>query len=82
MTTWLRAFMTSGRWRVEVTCWCIPRRRWDRDTEVTGPVSAELYVSSSAVDTGFTAKLLDVYPNGFARNLADGILRLPLPELA
>ena len=48
----------------------------DADTEVTGPVSAELYVSSTAVDTDFTAKLVDVHPDGFARNLADGILRL------
>jgi len=48
----------------------------DADTEVTGPVSAELYVSSSAVDTDFTAKLVDSHPDGFARNLADGILRL------
>jgi putative CocE/NonD family hydrolase len=48
----------------------------DRETEVTGPVTLELYVSSSAVDTDFTAKLVDVYPDGFARNLADGILRL------
>jgi len=46
------------------------------ETEVTGPVSVELYVSSSAVDTDFTAKLVDVQPDGFARNLADGILRL------
>jgi putative CocE/NonD family hydrolase len=45
------------------------------DFEVTGPVSAELYVSSSAVDTDFTAKLVDVWPNGFAQNLTDGILR-------
>ncbi len=48
----------------------------DTDTEVTGPVSVELYVSSSAVDTDFTGKLVDVSPDGFARNLADGILRL------
>jgi hypothetical protein len=48
----------------------------DHDTEATGPVSVELYISSSAVDTDFTAKLVDVYPDGFARNLADGILRL------
>jgi uncharacterized protein len=48
----------------------------DAEIEVTGPVSAELYVSSSAVDTDFTAKLVDVHPDGFARNLADGILRL------
>ena len=46
-----------------------------RDFEVTGPVSVELYASSSAVDTDFTAKLVDVWPNGFAQNLADGIIR-------
>jgi hypothetical protein len=33
-------------------------------------------VSSSAVDTDFTAKLVDVWPNGFAQNLTDGILRM------
>jgi putative CocE/NonD family hydrolase len=48
----------------------------DADTEVTGPISLELYISSSAVDTDFTGKLVDVYPDGFARNIADGILRL------
>ena len=47
-----------------------------QETEVTGPISAELYVSSSAVDTDFTAKLVDVWPNGFAQNLTDGILRM------
>ena len=45
------------------------------DLEVTGPVSVELYAASSAVDTDFTAKLVDVGPDGFARNLADGIIR-------
>ncbi|PYV93789.1 MAG: hypothetical protein DMG05_00145 [Acidobacteria bacterium] len=45
------------------------------DFEVTGPVSLELYASSSAVDTDFTAKLVDVWPNGFAQNLTDSILR-------
>jgi putative CocE/NonD family hydrolase len=48
----------------------------ERDTEVTGPVTAELYVTTSAVDTDFTAKLVDVWPNGFAQNLTEGILRL------
>ncbi len=48
---------------------------FDKETEVTGPVSLELYVSSSAVDTDFAAKLIDVWPNGFAQNLANGILR-------
>jgi putative CocE/NonD family hydrolase len=59
-----------------------------RDTEVTGPISLDLYVSSSAVDTDFTGKLVDVWPNGFAQNLTEGILRLRYrnsqekPELA
>jgi uncharacterized protein len=47
-----------------------------QSTEVTGPVSLDLYVSSSAVDTDFTGKLVDVWPNGFAQNLTEGILRL------
>jgi len=46
-----------------------------QDFEATGPVSVELYASSSAVDTDFTAKLVDVWPNGFAQNLTDGIVR-------
>jgi uncharacterized protein len=45
------------------------------DTEVTGPISVELYAASSAVDTDFTAKLVDVDPSGFARNLTEGIVR-------
>jgi uncharacterized protein len=45
------------------------------DMEVTGPVSLELYAKSSAVDTDFTAKLVDVAPDGFARNLTEGIIR-------
>jgi putative CocE/NonD family hydrolase len=46
-----------------------------QDTEVTGPVTLELFASSSAVDTDFTAKLVDVGPDGFAQNLTEGILR-------
>jgi putative CocE/NonD family hydrolase len=46
------------------------------DLEVTGPVTLELWVRSSAVDTDFTAKLVDVSPGGFAMNLTDGILRM------
>ena len=58
------------------------------DLEVTGPVTLDLYVSSSAVDTDFTGKLVDLWPNGFAQNLTEGILRLRYrnsqekPELA
>jgi uncharacterized protein len=47
-----------------------------KDTEITGPVSLELYAGTSAVDTDFTGKLVDVWPNGFAQNLTEGILRL------
>src|SRR3954454_9130648 len=58
------------------------------DVEVIGPVQVVLYVATSARDTDFTAKLVDVFPDGRARNLTDGILRLRYrnslekPELA
>jgi uncharacterized protein len=51
------------------------------DTEVTGEILVKLWVSSSAVDTDFTAKLIDVYPasadwpGGFDLNITDGIAR-------
>ncbi len=47
----------------------------DHDLEVTGPVRLEFFAASSAVDTDFTAKLLDVAPDGTAINLTEGILR-------
>jgi len=47
----------------------------EQDMEVTGPVSVTLFATSSAVDTDFTAKLVDVEPDGSARNLTDGIIR-------
>jgi uncharacterized protein len=50
------------------------------DVEVTGPVTLKLYASSSAPDTDFTAKLVDVGPCGFARNLTDGIIRARFRE--
>ena len=43
--------------------------------EVTGPIAVNLWIASSARDTDFTAKLVDVHPDGTARLLADGILR-------
>ncbi len=46
------------------------------DMEATGPVTLELWAKSSAVDTDFTAKLVDVAPDGLALNLTDGILRM------
>jgi putative CocE/NonD family hydrolase len=48
----------------------------EADTEVTGPVTLDLFAKSSAVDTDFTGKLVDVGPDGFARNLTEGILRV------
>jgi uncharacterized protein len=47
----------------------------EHDLEVTGPVRLDFFASSSAVDTDFTAKLVDVYPDGTAINLTEGILR-------
>lgn len=46
-----------------------------KDLEITGPISLEVFIKSSAVDTDFTAKLVDVWPNGFAQNLTEGIIR-------
>lgn len=43
--------------------------------ELTGPIEAVLYVSSDAPDTDFTVKLVDVYPDGTAYNVQEGILR-------
>ena len=51
------------------------------DVEVTGPLSVNLWISSTAVDTDFTAKLIDVYPSsedypcGYHMNLVDSIIR-------
>src|SRR6185437_2934509 len=51
------------------------------DVEVTGAISAKLWISSDGPDTDFTIKLIDLYPpsedypDGFALNLTDGILR-------
>ncbi|WP_328500186.1 CocE/NonD family hydrolase [Streptomyces sp. NBC_00457] len=53
----------------------------ERDVVLAGPVSARLHISTTAPDTDFTIKLIDVhppnvdYPHGFAMNLTDGIVR-------
>jgi len=46
-----------------------------QDVEVTGPVTLDLFASTSAADTDFTGKLVDVAPDGTAINLTEGILR-------
>ncbi len=54
----------------------------DREIEIVGPVTVRLWVASDGPDTDFTAKLVDVhppsadYPDGFAMNLTEGLLRL------
>jgi putative CocE/NonD family hydrolase len=45
------------------------------DVEVTGPVSAVLYVATSSPSADFTAKLVDVHADGVAYNVSDGIIR-------
>ncbi len=47
----------------------------EQDLEVTGPVTVSLWAATSATDTDFTAKLVDVCEDGCARNLTDGIIR-------
>ncbi|MDX6450107.1 MAG: uncharacterized protein QOH16_156 [Gaiellaceae bacterium] len=47
----------------------------DAEREVTGPVRAVIYASSSARDTDFTAKLIDVHPDGFCQRVCDGMVR-------
>jgi putative CocE/NonD family hydrolase len=47
----------------------------EQDTEVTGPIVVHLWAMSSAPDTDFVARLVDVHPDGYAQNLTDGIIR-------
>jgi putative CocE/NonD family hydrolase len=50
------------------------------DTEVTGPVTVDLWAASSAPDTDFTAKLAVVKPDGEVVNLNNGIVRTPFRD--
>lgn len=59
--------------RQDVLVYSTPALR--QDMEVIGPVEARLYAASSARDTDFTIKLIDVYPDGRALNLTEGIAR-------
>jgi putative CocE/NonD family hydrolase len=59
--------------REDVLCYNTPVL--EKPVEVTGPIELVLSISSSARDTDFTGKLVDVYPDGRAEILTDGILR-------
>jgi putative CocE/NonD family hydrolase len=52
----------------------------EKGLEVTGPLEVVLQVSSTATDTDFTAKLVDVYPDGRAFNVQEGALRMRYRE--
>ena len=65
----------SDRWKTRSDVLVYSTPPLEQDLEVTGPVQLELFAKSSAVDTDFTAKLLDVGPDGFAQNLTEGIVR-------
>jgi putative CocE/NonD family hydrolase len=52
----------------------------DQDFELTGPIVLKLYAASSAPDTDFTAKLVDLRPTGYAQNIAEGVIRARFRE--
>ncbi|MFC1920971.1 CocE/NonD family hydrolase [Chloroflexota bacterium] len=54
---------------------CYTTAEFREDVEITGPLILHLFASTSVRDTDFTAKVVDVYPDGGAYNLAEGIKR-------
>jgi putative CocE/NonD family hydrolase len=50
------------------------------DTEITGEITLHLYASSSVFDADFVAVVSDVRPDGYAQNLAEGIVRARFRE--
>ena len=65
-----------ARWRARQDVLIYSTPPLEQDIEVTGPVTLDLFAKSSAVDTDFTGKLVDVGPDGKAINLTEGILRV------
>jgi len=63
----------STEGRVDVLVYTTPPL--EQDIEVTGPILVHLWAASSAPDTDFVARLVDVHPGGYAQNLTDGIIR-------
>jgi putative CocE/NonD family hydrolase len=54
---------------------CYTTEVLQEDVEVTGPLVLHLFASTSTKDTDFTAKIVDVHPDGQAYNIADGVIR-------
>ncbi|MBE1534717.1 CocE/NonD family hydrolase [Actinomadura algeriensis] len=61
--------------RPDVLCFTTPVL--SADVEVTGPVTAVLHAATSAPGADWTAKLVDVHPDGRAMSVTDGIVRSP-----
>jgi putative CocE/NonD family hydrolase len=59
--------------RNDVLCYTTPELK--QDVEVTGPLKFHLFAATSTKDTDFVAKLIDVYSDGSAYNVAEGIIR-------
>jgi hypothetical protein len=59
--------------RSDVLCYTTPELT--EEIEVVGPLTLRLYAATSAKDTDFTAKLVDVYADGSAYNVAEGCIR-------
>ena len=55
---------------------CYTSSTLGKDMEITGPLELHMFVSTSCADTDFSAKLVDLYPDGKAYNIADGITRV------
>src|SRR5204863_431648 len=75
---WWRSGLTPRRHRTVAAQYVPQVRRRRFRTVFIGP--RPLDAATSAPDTDFTAKLVDVFPDGMARNLTDGILRLRYRE--
>ncbi len=61
--------------QVDERCLTFTSEPMSAELEITGPVKAVLYGMSSAPDTDWVVRLEDVHPDGYSRNLCDGILR-------
>ncbi|MBI2865884.1 MAG: CocE/NonD family hydrolase [Chloroflexi bacterium] len=59
--------------RGDVLCYTTPEL--DKEVEVVGPIRLHLFAATSVRDTDFSAKLVDVYPDGSAYNLTQGMIR-------
>ena len=54
---------------------CYTSEPLQENLELTGPIEVVLYAATDGRDTDWTAKLVDVSPSGYAKNLCDGIIR-------